>query len=84
VRLVPYLEKLKDHPSPPPIDGAYVWFMRNNTDLSFHLCSPQIALQRPSTSDVAGPRGLDRFALTRPLLAVLRPLKRRARRIQAA
>jgi glycosyl transferase family 25 len=79
-RLVPFLEGLASHPSPPPIDGAYVWFRRANPDVRFHLCSPQVAVQRPSTSDVAGPRGLDRIPLARPLLMALRHIKRQRRR----
>jgi glycosyl transferase family 25 len=79
-RLVPFLEGLKGHPSPPPIDGAYVWFRRANPDIRVHLCAPQIAVQRPSVSDIAGARGLDRYSVARPALAVLRRIKREWRR----
>ncbi|WP_152569429.1 MULTISPECIES: hypothetical protein [Sphingomonas] len=53
-RLVPYLTDWLDHPSPPPVDGAYILFLRDNPDLSVHACSPMLAVQRPSDSDIAG------------------------------
>jgi glycosyl transferase family 25 len=82
-RLVPFLESLKNHPSPPPVDGAYVWFKKANPDIRFHFCSPVIAVQRPSMSDIAAPHVLDHFAFTRPLLTVLRAIKRTLRRRSA-
>jgi glycosyl transferase family 25 len=77
-RLVPYLEDLLAR-VPIPIDGAYAWFCRDNPDLRVDACSPAIAVQRPSHSDIAGRRGLDRFGPARPLIAALRKMKRRLR-----
>lgn len=73
--LVPFLEKLLDHPSPPPIDGAYVWFRREAAGLVTHFARPVVAMQRPSMSDIARGR-LD----TNPLLRLPLQLARRTKR----
>lgn len=74
-----YLEPLLEHPSPPPIDGAYAWFCRDHPEVRVNACNPPIAVQRPSYSDIAGRRGMDRLPLMRPLIGMLR----RARRVSA-
>ena len=80
-RLVPYLEDLLAR-AWIPIDGAYVWFCRDNPDLHVDACSPVIAIQRPSHSDIAGRHGLDRFGPARPLVSILRKLMRRLRPVK--
>ena len=75
-RLVPFLRDLKQQPSPPPIDGAYVDFLQANSDLTVHFCNPAVALQRPSVSDIAGAHRIDTLPLARPFVAVLRQVKR--------
>jgi glycosyl transferase, family 25 len=75
-RLVAYLDVAARTPSPPPIDGAYSNFWRDNPDITVHLCSPMVSLQRPSFSDIAGRNGIDRYAFARPLVRVLRHIKR--------
>lgn len=52
-RLVHYLSDWLDQPSPPPVDGAYILFCRDNPDIRVHACSPMLAVQRPSNSDIA-------------------------------
>lgn len=73
--LAPFLEKLLDHPSPPPIDGAYVWFRRKADGFVTDFANPVVAVQRPSRSDIA--RG--RFD-TNPLLRLPLQLARRLKR----
>lgn len=73
--LVPFLEELLDHPSPPPIDGAYVWFRRQTEGFVTDFARPVIAIQRPSMSDIA--RGkLDRNPVLRFPLQLARRSKR--------
>lgn len=79
-RCASYFKQLLDHPKPPPVDGCYAWFCRDNRDLVVDACNPMIAVQRPSFSDIAGRRGLDRFPAARSLLAALRVIKRAAKR----
>lgn len=75
-RLVPYLEEWLATDDAPPIDGAYLLFCRANPDIVVDACDPPIAVQRPSHSDIAGRRGLDRLRLLQPLMRLARKLKR--------
>ena len=74
-RLVPYLTGLIEHPSPPPIDGAYVWFRRAHPEVVTQFAEPPVAVQRSSRSDIA-PGRFDRIARLRPAVAAARRLKR--------
>ena len=74
-RLVPFLERLLVE-DPTPIDGAYFRFCRDNPDIRVDACVPPVAVQRPSHSDISERRGLDRFPLARPLVSLLRGVKR--------
>jgi glycosyl transferase family 25 len=78
--LAPYLEKLLDHQSPPPIDGAYVWFRRHHEEFVADFAAPPIAVQRPSRSDIAPLRAFDRIPLLRAPISGARGLKRKALR----
>jgi len=74
--LVPYLERLLTIESPPPIDGAYVWFRREFPEFATVFAEPVIADQRPSRSDIAGSGPFDRIVILRPLLGIARSIKR--------
>jgi glycosyl transferase family 25 len=74
--LVTFLEPLQEHESPPPIDGAYVWFRRAFPDVRTQFAEPVIAVQRPSRSDIANPKRMDQI----PGVRALMPLARRAKR----
>ena len=76
IALVPYLEMLLTLESPPPIDGAYVWFRRKFPDYATSFADPVIAEQRPSRSDISGSGRLDRILILRPLLTIGRSVKR--------
>ena len=78
--LVPFLEQLLQHKSPPPIDGAYVWFRRQNPDFTTAFADPVIAVQRPSRSDIATLRAFDRMPMLRELIGTARSLKRKLQR----
>lgn len=74
--LAPFLTKLLEHESPPPIDGAYVWFRREHTDLRTNFAQPVIAVQRPSRSDITPARAFDRISFLRGPVRAGRSLKR--------
>lgn len=78
--LVPFLEQLFDHPSPPPIDGAYVWFRRQREGFVTSFAVPVVAVQRPSRSDITPNRTLDRFSVLHGPVSAARRIKRRLQR----
>jgi glycosyl transferase family 25 len=78
--LVPFLESLLEHESPPPIDGAYVWFRRQHENITTEFAIPVVAVQRPSRSDIAKPRWFDNHPLLRLPVESARRLKRRLAR----
>ena len=82
--LVPFLESLLRHQSPPPIDGAYVWFRRANPALRTQFADPVIAVQRSSRSDIARLRFFDRWPGLREAAAFARRGLRAARRGEVA
>lgn len=75
--LVTFLTQLLDLDSPPPIDGAYVWFRRQQGGFKTEFANPVVAVQRPSRSDIAAPRTIDRIRLLRVPVAAARWIKRR-------
>lgn len=77
--LAPFLTDLLKHDAPPPIDGAYVWFRRQRDGFRTEFAEPVAAVQRPSRSDITS-GGLDRLALLRPGLAIVRKIKRTLQR----
>jgi glycosyl transferase family 25 len=79
-----YLKALLNHPDPPPVDGAYAWFCRDNADIRVNACDPMIAVQRPSFSVISGRRGLDRLVGARLLVTMFRRTKRLLKRRQTA
>lgn len=78
--LAPYLTELLEHPSPPPIDGAYVWYRRAHPEVRTTFAVPAIAVQRPSRSDIARLRFFDRVPLLRDAANRARLLKRLVQR----
>lgn len=80
--LVPFLEQLLQHESPPPIDGAYVWFRRQNPDFRSSFADPVIAVQRPSRSDIAPLKAFDRLPVLRSSISMARRLKRKLQRAE--
>lgn len=59
-----------------PIDGAYVWFRRQNPDVVARFAEPPLGTQRPSRTDIAEPHALDRNPVTAPIMALARRAKR--------
>lgn len=75
--LVPFLEALLDHESPPPIDGAYVWFRRQRRGYTTAFANPVVAVQRSSRSDITPRRALDRVPILKGAMDAARRAKRR-------
>lgn len=80
VELVPFLEGLLDHPSPPPIDGAYVWFRRQRPDMIARFANPVVAGQRSSRSDISPARLFDKLPLLRDAVQLVRRARWKVRR----
>jgi glycosyl transferase family 25 len=78
--LVPFLEDLLEHESPPPIDGAYVWFRRQHPEFRTEFADPVIAVQRPSRSDITPRRAFDRIPVIRSAAGAARGIKRQVQR----
>ena len=78
--LAPFLEQLLEHHSPPPIDGAYVWFRRQRQGFRTEFAEPVVAVQRPSRSDITPGHAIDRIAILKGPMGVARKLKRKLQR----
>jgi len=74
--LAPFLSNLLMHESPPPIDGAYVWFRRQSEGYLTEFAEPVVANQRPSRSDITPARRFDKVPLFKGPMNLLRKLKR--------
>ena len=74
--LAPFLQELLDHKSPPPIDGAYVWFRRQKQGFRTEFADPVAAVQRPSRSDITPAHRFDEIPLLHGPLSAARRLKR--------
>lgn len=74
--LAPFLTDLLNHESPPPIDGAYVWFRRQRDGFRTEFAEPVVAIQRPSRSDITPAHRLDKIPLLMGPMNALRRLKR--------
>lgn len=77
-----YLDAIAARPPGDPrggpmhVDGAYSWFRRDHPEVQALAARPPLALQRPSRSDIAGPRWFDRLPLLSGAAAALRRLRR--------
>ncbi len=80
-QVVSYLDAMLARPAGSPeggpmdVDGAYSWFRRAHPGAETWCTSPDLAVQRPSRTDVT-PGLLDRLPGTRQALTVLRRFKR--------
>ena len=61
----------------PPIDGAYVWFRRAHPELRTIFADPQLAVQRPSRTDIGDQRFYDRLPLLRDAADWARRVRRK-------
>ena len=78
--LAPFLSELLNHESPPPIDGAYVWFRRQREGFRTEFADPVVAVQRPSRSDITPAHRFDRIRLLHGPMTLARRLKRSLQR----
>lgn len=84
--MVDYLEAMLRRPNGSPeggpmhVDGAYSWFRRAHPEVAAYVCTPSVAQQRYSRSDISVPTGLRATKaadLARKLLRPVRALLRR-------
>lgn len=84
-RLTEYLDRmLVREPGSPDggpmhVDGAYSWFRRAHPDIRTLACTPAVARQRSSRSDIAEKRWIDSVPGLRDVVSVAREVKSRLR-----
>jgi hypothetical protein len=84
-RLIDFMEKVLQrppgHPDGGPMspDGALSFFRERNPDVLTLVTSPNLSHQRSSRSDLA-PRWFDSVALVRPMVGLLRKIKRQLKK----
>jgi glycosyl transferase, family 25 len=78
---VPYLLEMSQRPAGDPaggpmhVDGAYSWMRAQHPWLITLMCSPQVAYQRSSKTDIHEARWYDRISFLGPVVAGVRKLK---------
>jgi glycosyl transferase family 25 len=75
-KVAAYLRSLQFTGTHPPIDGAYVWFRRENPDVTTLFARPPLGNQRPSRSDIADLRFYDKLPVLKQGMSIVRSAKR--------
>lgn len=84
--MVGYLEAMLKRPNGSPeggpmhVDGAYSWFRRAHPGVAAYVCTPSVAQQRYSRSDISVPTGWRATAAADWARKVLRPVRALLRR----
>ena len=85
-RMVDYLEAMLQRPKGSPdggpmhVDGAYSWFRRAHPEVASYVCTPSVAQQRSSRSDISVPTGWRATRAADWARRVLRPVRALLRR----
>lgn len=85
-QMVDYLEAMLQRPKGSPeggpmhVDGAYSWFRRSHPEVASYVCTPSVAQQRSSRSDISVPTGWRGTKAADWARRVLRPVKSLLRR----
>ena len=85
-QIVDYLEAMLQRPKGSPdggpmhVDGAYSWFRRAHPDVAAYVCTPSVAQQRSSRSDISVPTGWRATRAADWARRVLRPVRALVRR----
>ena len=85
-RMVDYLEAMLQRPKGSPdggpmhVDGAYSWFRRAHPEVAAYVCTPSVAQQRSSRSDISVPTGWRATKAADWARRVLRPVRALLRR----
>lgn len=85
-RMVDYLEAMLQRPKGSPeggpmhVDGAYSWFRRAHPEVAAYVCSPSVAQQRSSRSDISVPTGWRATRAADWARRILRPVRTLIRR----
>lgn len=83
--MVEYLEAMLQRPKGSPeggpmhVDGAYSWFRRAHPDVAAYVCTPSVAQQRSSRSDISVPTGWRATRAADWARRLLRPFRSRLR-----
>ncbi len=84
--MVDYLEAMLQRPKGSPdggpmhVDGAYSWFRRAHPEVAAYVCTPSVAQQRSSRSDISVPTGWRATRAADWARRVLRPVRALFRR----
>lgn len=84
--MVDFLEAMLQRPKgaaeggPMHVDGAYYWFRRAHRDVAAYVCTPSVAQQRSSRSDISEPMGWRATKAADWARRVLRPVRALLRR----
>lgn len=79
--MVVYLEAMLQRPNGSPeggpmhVDGAYSWFRRAHPEVAAYVCTPSVAQQRSSRSDISVPTGWRATAAADVARRLLRPVR---------
>lgn len=85
-QMVGYLEAMLARPKGSPdggpmhVDGAYSWFRRAHPEVAAYVCTPSVAQQRSSRSDISVPTGWRATKAADWARRVLRPVRAILRR----
>jgi glycosyl transferase family 25 len=85
-QMVDHLEAILARPAGSPeggpmhVDGAYSWFRRAHPEVAAYVCTPSIAQQRSSRSDISVPTGWRATRAADWARRVLRPVRAMLRR----
>ena len=77
--MLDYLNGLCLSAQHPPIDGAYVWFRRDNPKSIALFAVPPVGFQRPSRSDIEPGKIFNRVPVLREVVGLVRSIIYRAR-----
>jgi glycosyl transferase family 25 len=61
---------------PMHVDGAYSWLRKDHAEIASYICSPSVACQRPSLSDISPHTGLKAMPIISHVLTVVRKIRK--------
>jgi len=89
-RLIPFLTAMRERPAGSPeggpmhVDGAYDWFRAAHPQLEAWMANPVLGRQRPSRTDVHELKPIERVALARNALSLMRRARRALGKLRKA
>lgn len=77
-QVLSYLRAIRTSDIHPPIDGAYVWFRRDNPQVRTLFAEPPLGNQRPSRSDIEPGHFYNRLPVLKNMVQLVRQVRRSA------